>query len=99
LVVPHHGSKTSSTEDFVRQVSPHAAVFTTGYRNRFGHPKAEVLERYQENGSRVYRSDRDGAILFDLDQKGGISARTWRRSVPRYWHEGAAGVAENSGAG
>lgn len=99
LVVPHHGSKTSSTTDFIQQVSPHAAVFTAGYRNRFGHPKAEVLERYRENGTTLYRSDMDGAIMFDLDHEGGITARTWRRSAPRYWHEHGAGLAENSGAG
>jgi len=99
LVVPHHGSKTSSTTDFIQQVSPRAAVFTAGYRNRFGHPKAEVLERYRENGSTLYRNDMDGAIIFDLDHQGGITARTWRRSAPRYWHEHGAGLAENSGAG
>lgn len=98
LVVPHHGSKTSSTREFVRQVDPRVAVMTAGYRNRFGHPKKEVLERYREIGSTTYRSDHDGAILFSFDP-GGMMAETWRRTAPHYWHEHGAGLAENSGAG
>jgi competence protein ComEC len=99
LVAPHHGSKTSSTPDFVRQVNPGAAVFTAGYRNRFGHPKPEVLQRYRENGSRIYRSDMDGAVMFEFGAGAGTNAKTWRRNRPRYWHEQGAGLAENSGAG
>src|SRR3546814_21192444 len=48
LVVPHHGSKTSSTMDFIEKVQPQVAIFTVGYRNRFGHPKDAVVERYQK---------------------------------------------------
>ena len=98
LVAPHHGSKTSSTREFVRQVNPQIAIMTAGYRNRFGHPKKEVLERYREIGSTIYRSDRDGAILIDFG-RGGMVAGAWRRKAPRYWHEQGAGLAENSGAG
>lgn len=98
LIVPHHGSKTSSTPEFVQQVDPQVAIMTAGYRNRFGHPKKEVLERYREIGSTIYRSDRDGAILIDFD-RGGMTAGAWRRKAPRYWHEQGAGLAENSGAG
>ena len=98
LVAPHHGSKTSSTREFVRQVDPQVAIMTAGYRNRFGHPKKEVLERYREIGSTIYRSDRDGAILIDFG-RGGMVAGAWRREAPRYWHEQGAGLAENSGAG
>ena len=98
LIAPHHGSKTSSTREFVRQVDPQVAVMTAGYRNRFGHPKKEVLERYREIGSTIYRSDRDGAILIDFD-RGGMVAEAWRRKALRYWHERGAGLAENSGAG
>jgi hypothetical protein len=46
LVVPHHGSRTSSTPPFVAAVAPGVAVFTPGYRNRFGHPRPEVVARY-----------------------------------------------------
>lgn len=46
LVVPHHGSKSSSSGEFVAAVRPAYAIFTVGYRNHYGHPKDEVLQRY-----------------------------------------------------
>src|SRR5262249_14947192 len=46
LLVPHHGSATSSSQEFVEKVAPRYAVFTVGYRNRFGHPREDVAERY-----------------------------------------------------
>jgi competence protein ComEC len=86
LVVPHHGSKTSSTPTFIAQVHPSIAIFTTGYRNRFGHPREEVVARYQQAGSQIYRSDTDGAILLDFSSSG-IAVRTWRKTAPRYWQQ------------
>lgn len=86
LVVPHHGSKTSSTEAFIAQVHPKVAIMTTGYRNRFGHPKEEIVARYQQAGSRIYRSDNNGAILLDFSNKG-ITVNAWRETAPRYWHQ------------
>jgi len=86
LVVPHHGSKTSSTPDFIAHVHPAIAIFTTGYRNRFGHPKAEVVARYKDAGSRMYRSDQDGAVLLDFGEKG-LSTNAWRKTAHRYWDE------------
>ena len=86
LVVPHHGSKTSSTAAFIAQVHPSIAVVTNGYRNRFKHPNAEVISRYQQAGSRIYRSDRDGAVLLDFGQAG-IAIKRWRSAAPHYWDE------------
>lgn len=86
LVVPHHGSKTSSTPDFVAAVQPRYAVFTAGYRNRFGHPKAEVVERYQAIGSTLLRSDEDGAILVEMDAQQFTVARH-RQGHVRYWQQ------------
>jgi competence protein ComEC len=97
LVVPHHGSKTSSTVDFVAAVQPRAAIFTVGYRNRFGHPKQAVLERYEQIGSQAYRSDQDGAVLLDFFSKNGITITRWRSQARRYWQDSAA-LAENSAA-
>jgi len=98
LVVPHHGSKTSSSAEFIAAVHPALAVFTTGYRNRFGHPKKQVVERYQQQGSRIYRSDRDGALLLDFGSTGVISVRQWRQEAQRYWQDVPA-LAENGTAG
>ncbi|HLP99009.1 MAG TPA: DNA internalization-related competence protein ComEC/Rec2 [Sideroxyarcus sp.] len=84
LVVPHHGSKSSSSPAFVEAVHPRYAVFTAGYRNRFGHPKEEVVERYRAAGSEVLRSDEDGAISIVMDAQA-FGVERYRRSHARYW--------------
>ncbi|CAG0973533.1 ComE operon protein 3 [Burkholderiales bacterium] len=86
LLVPHHGSKTSSTAPFVAAVAPRLAVFTLGYRNRFGHPKDEVLARYREQGARVLRTDLEGAIEIRF-RHDGPEARGYRAAARRYWRE------------
>jgi len=86
LVVPHHGSKTSSTAAFVKAVHPRYAVFTAGYRNRFGHPKEEVVNRYRLAGSELLRSDQDGAVIVDMDRDG-VRVEPWRRTHARYWQQ------------
>lgn len=88
LVAPHHGSKTSSTPDFVAVVHPQAVIFTAGYLNRFGHPKRAVVERYRETGAKLYRSDHDGAILLGFSAAG-IEITKWRDLHRRYWHDAA----------
>ena len=84
LVAPHHGSKTSSTLEFIAAVLPDYAVFTVGYRNRYGHPKAEVLERYLDSGATVLRSDQDGAILVDMNAQK-LNIERYRQTHQRYW--------------
>ncbi|MGV8935145.1 MAG: DNA internalization-related competence protein ComEC/Rec2 [Gallionellaceae bacterium] len=84
LVVPHHGSKTSSTVEFVAAVQPRYAVITNGYLNSFGHPKKEVVDRYLQQGSEVLRSDEDGAILVDMDAQN-ITVERYRKTHARYW--------------
>ena len=85
LVVPHHGSSSSSTPEFVRAVSPQFAVFPVGYLNRFAHPRPQVVARYEEQGSRIVRSDRLGAIGIMFDERG-VSVLGQREVAPRYWH-------------
>jgi competence protein ComEC len=88
LVVPHHGSKTSSTADFLDAVQPREAVFQAGYRNRFGHPAADVVERYRERGIALHASPACGAYLWpgESPTAEGVCQRNAAR---RYWHHRA----------
>lgn len=82
LIVPHHGGKSS--EEFIRKVSPRYAVFSVGYRNRFHHPRPEVVSLYRSQGSETIRTDQAGAVWFDFSPEG-ISHRSWRAVHRRYW--------------
>jgi competence protein ComEC len=85
LLVPHHGSRTSSTEAFLGAVRPRFAVAAAGYRNRFGHPHDEVLGRYSAAGIELLRTDRDGALTVRLGP-GTIGVEAERARRARYWH-------------
>ena len=85
LLIPHHGSRTSSSPDFVAKVNPDIALVAAGYRNRFGHPKDDVLERYRALGTRIYRTDLDGALLVEMGAPG-IKVQRYRALYRRYWH-------------
>jgi competence protein ComEC len=87
LVVPHHGSRTSSTPAFVAAVHPEIAAFTPGYRNRFGHPRPEIVERYASAGARGLRTDYDGALTFTFAPGSGREPRLEREHDRRYWRE------------
>jgi len=87
LVVPHHGSRTSSTPAFIDAVAPAVAVITNGYRNRFGHPRPDVVERYRGAGAVILRSDADGAVEFVSSASTAPTWRTARIAMRRYWHD------------
>jgi competence protein ComEC len=84
LLMPHHGSKTSSTPAFLQAVGAPQAVIPVGYRSRFGHPKAEVLARYEAMGTNIWRTDRDGAVRIVLGGSG-LALSGWRHEHRRYW--------------
>lgn len=67
LKIGHHGSKTSTTEEFLDIVSPEVAFIEVGAKNRYGHPHPTVLERLQSRGIKYYRTDIDGTIELILD--------------------------------
>jgi competence protein ComEC len=87
LVVPHHGSRTSSTLPFVAAVSPSIAIIAAGYHNRFGHPRAEILARYVRANAAQARTDLQGAITVDLVPGKPIAAIGERQRVRRYWYD------------
>jgi competence protein ComEC len=84
LLVPHHGSRTSSSPEFLRAVGPSVAVIAVGYRNRFRHPAEEVLGRLSDRN--VLRTDRDGAVEVVLAE-GKLAVEGERRRGRRYWHD------------
>jgi competence protein ComEC len=84
LIAPHHGSRTSSTPEFVRAVAPGLTVFSVGYRNRFGHPHPAVNARYRQAGSRTLRTDVSGALLIDMNPAG-VEVQSWREVDRKYW--------------
>jgi competence protein ComEC len=89
LLVPHHGSQTSSTPLFLEAVRPRTALVQAGYRNRFGHPAEAVLERYRERGVALVASPSCGAWQWRSDVGGW--GRCQREAARRYWHADVAG--------
>jgi competence protein ComEC len=84
MLVPHHGSRTSSSAEFIAAVAPRWAIVPAGYRNRFGHPVREVMERYRSAGVQVMRTDLDGAVEVRLGENQ-IQVIPERSRTPRYW--------------
>ena len=87
LLVPHHGSKTSSSEGFLAAVRPSVALGQAGYRNRFGHPAAGVLARYRSRGVAVIDSAHCGAARWRSDAASEVTCQ--RDSAPHYWQHRA----------
>ncbi len=68
--VPHHGSPTSSSQEFLEALRPKYGIIPVGRNNMYGHPSPEVVERYKEVGTSLYRTDRDGLILASFSNQG-----------------------------
>ena len=64
LKVGHHGSKTSSSKEFIDEIKPKYSIISVGKNNRYGHPNKEVLDTL--NDSKIYRTDQDGSIMFKI---------------------------------
>ncbi len=84
LLVPHHGSKTSSTELFIDAVQPRWALFQMGYRNRYGHPAPQVLERYVKRHIAFKLSPSCGAMTWRSENPAQVMCM--REENRRYWH-------------
>jgi competence protein ComEC len=84
LKVAHHGSRFSSTAPFLERAHPRLAVISVGARNPFRHPSAETLARLEAAGVRVYRTDRDGAVILETDGRV-LRVTAWARGVTETW--------------
>jgi competence protein ComEC len=82
MLVPHHGSGTSSGGGFLDAVQPDVAIIPVGYRNRYRHPKPEVLSAYEARRIRVLRTDRDGMVQVALPT---MRITGYRQTHQRYW--------------
>jgi competence protein ComEC len=88
LQVPHHGSSGSSSPGFIAAIKPPFAIVSAGWRNRFGHPRPDVLQRYAQAGVSVFNTALEGAVQIDFpaDKAAYVAAR-WRQRERRYWRE------------
>ncbi|MEN5099925.1 DNA internalization-related competence protein ComEC/Rec2 [Stenotrophomonas sp. TWI809] len=84
VVVPHHGSASSSTPAWVAAVAPGLAIVSSGHRNRFGHPRAEVVARWQAVGAEVLNTADSGAVRVWLGREG-LQVREQRVFERRWW--------------
>ncbi len=99
MAVPHHGSRSSSSEALLDAAQPRWAVVQSGYRNRFGHPDAQVVARYQRHGIDLERTDRGGALQWRFQADGGFQLLRWRSLAQRYWHDRQDGGLNGSNQG
>jgi competence protein ComEC len=85
LVVPHHGSNTSSTAEWIDALSPQWGVVPVGYRNRYRLPRADVVERYRAAGVELWSTAEHGAVTIELGQRSKVSG--WRSSNLKIWSD------------
>jgi competence protein ComEC len=91
VLVPHHGSSSSSSSNFLDRLSPDLAIATASLGNRFGFPRPEVQLRYQEAGAQLLSTGDCGAIRLSLHSDGRVSVESARRERNRVWRWPAAG--------
>jgi len=86
-VVPHHGSSGSSSKQFVEAVSAQFVLIASGHRNRFGHPRADVIDRYLATDAAIMGTVESGAINVLIRRDGEVEFAHRRSTHRRYWHE------------
>ena len=89
LIVPHHGSKTSSSKGFIQQVAPAMAIISSGYKNQFRHPHPSIVERYRALGITVFNTAHSGAIEIDFsgDINQPLEVIEWRQHQRPIWRQ------------
>ena len=85
LIVPHHGSRTSSTRAFIDAVSPDRVIFTAAWRSHFGHPHPQVVARYRAVGAQLSTTGVEGAVRVWRDESGRLRTETGRQKTAKFW--------------
>jgi competence protein ComEC len=98
VLVPHHGSRTSSSPEFVDAVRARVAVVTASLGNRFGFPKAEIRQRYEAAGTRFWATGECGALRLTLHADGRLEAESARRARDAVWRWPAGAACPREGA-
>ncbi|HEY5568759.1 MAG TPA: DNA internalization-related competence protein ComEC/Rec2 [Gammaproteobacteria bacterium] len=96
VIVPHHGSATSSSPAFVAAVRPRAAVVSAAHDNRWGFPRAEVRQRWERAGAAVLVTGEVGAVVIDIGAEG-TQVTAERLVRKRYWHAESGPLPGESG--
>jgi competence protein ComEC len=96
FMAPHHGSKTSSSQELLMALSPSEAFAQNGYRNRYGHPHPTVTARYQSRSIPFYQTPDTGAQVWTFPQKSNLHSRPifWREDFQRLWHRSPVDMAK-----
>lgn len=89
LIAPHHGSKTSSTEEFVRAVAPARVIFGAAWRSHYRHPRPEVVQRYVDVGALPSVTGVSGTVRIWRDGEGRLAIEEWRPKAARFWNAAA----------
>jgi len=84
LVAPHHGSKTSSSEVFIKQVSPSVVIFSAGFLNRWHMPMDKIVQRYKKSKVNTFNTANIGMVQLDISTNG-IHVKPYRQSIFPYW--------------
>lgn len=85
MLVPHHGSKTSSAAEFIESVAPEYGLISAGYRNRFGFPKQDIMSRYESHGVKTLVSYKTGELSAKFSETG-LIIEQFRSKIRRFWH-------------
>ena len=83
MTVPHHGSKTSSSDKFIKAVNPKYALIARGYNNIYDHPKQEIVNRYTHNDIALFDTVKSGAIIFNISDK--INILEYKKQQNYFW--------------
>lgn len=78
LKAGHHGSSSSSTDEFIEKLKPEAVAISCGYNNDYGHPHRSVLDTFRKNGAVVYRTDKNGSLVFYCDENGIFTKKKYK---------------------